>query len=389
MTPEGVAFTTRGWALLGAAAVMALAAYLLGIEELYPLAVAAVVLVALARLWVEAGSWHVTVTRHVLPDRVPAGAEARVELTVVNNGRRTTPPVVAADGFDGGRRWARFAIAPLVAGESRRASYRLPATRRGVYHLGPLQLNFADPMGLARRTRITAPDTSLTVHPRFELVPVQGVSSHRDADLRQALPVLSGGSNEFYALREYIPGDDLRHVHWPTTARLDDLVVRQPENVRWGRLTVAADLRAGVHTAESVESVLEATATVAMSCIRSGLQVRVVTTAGFDSGHGAGHWHGPAVLDGLAASGPHRAASAAPFRVVGNEPVVLITTDRAGAGDLESVVGLVGTRGTTVVVFETASGTGPAAPGLAYLTVRVPPGGSFSRAWANVEAARC
>jgi uncharacterized protein (DUF58 family) len=389
MTGEGAALTARGWALLGGAAVLALVAYLFGLQELYALSAGASVLVASARIWVGSQPWDMHVSRHVHPDRVPAGAEARVELTVVNAGSRATPPVGAADCFDGGRRWARFAIAPLAPGESRRASYRLPAARRGVYHLGPLNLHFGDPMGLARRTSVTAPNTSLTVHPRFDMVPVTSVSSHRDDDVRSSLPVLGRGINEFYALREYVPGDDLRHVHWPSTARVDDLVIRQPENVHWGRVTVAADLRAGVHEGESIEDVLSAVASVAMSSLREGLQVRVVTTAGFDSGHGGGRLHAPAILDALAASHLHRADSTSPYRVIGTDPVVLITTSRATAADINSAVRLGGARGTTIVIIGTASGSAPVAPGLSRHTVKVPVGGSFASAWAAAEAARC
>lgn len=389
MTGEGAALTTRGWALLGSAAILALVAYLFGLQELYALAAGALVVVASARIWVGSQPWEMHVSRHVHPDRVPAGTEARVELTVVNAGPRTTPPVAAADCFDGGRRWARFAIAPLEPRQRRKASYRLPATRRGVYHLGPLELTFGDPMGLARRTCTTAHDTSLTVHPRFDIVPVSSVSSHRDDDVRSSLPVLGRGSNEFYALREYVPGDDLRHVHWPSTARLDDLVIRQPENVHWGRVTVAADLRGRVHEGESIEDVLSAVASVAMSSLREGLQVRVVTTAGFDSGHGGGRLHGPAILDALAASQLHRADSTAPYRVIGTDPVVLITTSRATAADIKSAVRLGGARGTTIVIIGIETGSALVAPGLARHIVTVPVGGSFASQWAAAEAAKC
>jgi uncharacterized protein (DUF58 family) len=381
--------TTRGWSLLGAAAVGALGAYLFGVEELYPLSLAAVVVVVVARLWAAGGGpRRVEVSRRVHPERVPAGAEARVELVVTNQGRRTTPPLEAADCFDAGRRWARFAIGPLAPGETRRASYRLPTSRRGIFRLGPLQLQAADPMGLAHQTSVVASKTSVTVHPRFSVVPVQGTSSHRDADLRQALPVMSRGSTEFYALRGYVPGDDLRHVHWPSTARLDDLVVRQPENVRWGRITVAADVRAPVHAGDSLEDVLSATASIAVSSLRAGLEVRVVTSAGFDSGHGSGTLHGPHLLDGLAAAEPHGGPSPAPFRTAGGEPVVVVTTDRCAASDFEAVIGGGAARGAMAVVFETPGGPPRGAGRFPCTTVRVPLGVPFTAAWSEV-AARC
>ncbi|HLI52917.1 MAG TPA: DUF58 domain-containing protein [Acidimicrobiales bacterium] len=380
--------TTRGWSLLVAAAVGALCAYLVGVEELYPLSLAAVVVVTAARLWAASGGPRaVEVSRRVHPERVPAGAEARVELVVANQGRRTTPPLEAADCFDGGRRWARFAIAPLAPGETRRASYRLPTSRRGIFRLGPLELHATDPMGLAHRTTVVASKTSVTVHPRFSVVPVQGTSSHRDADLRQPLPIMSRGSTEFYALRGYVPGDDLRHVHWPSTARLDDLVVRQPENVRWGRITVAADARASLHAGDSIEEVLSATASIAVSSLRAGLEVRVVTSDGFDSGHGSGAAHGPHILDGLAAAEAHGGLSPTPFRAAGGEPVVVVTTDRCAPSDFEPLIGGGAGRGATAVVFETPGGP-PRGGLLPCTTVRVPLGVPFTTAWSEA-AARC
>lgn len=395
MTEAGRGLTTRGRSVLAAAAVLATAGYLFGIQELYSLALAAAVLVAGARLWVQLRRWDLAVTRQVHPARVQAGQEARVELTARNDGHRRSPSVEASDAFDGGRRWARFSIAPLQPGENRSTSYRLPSARRGVYHLGPLVLRAGDPFGLAHESRSTAPDTSLTVHPRHDLLPTHSVSSHRDDDRRLVRPLLGKGGNEFYMLREYVPGDDLRRVHWPSTARVDDLVIRQPETVRRGRLTVVADLRAPVHDADSLEAVVSATASVAVSSLRAGLQVRVVTTAGFDSGHTSGRVSAVALLDGLAAADLHRpVAGAPPFRMAGRlDPVVLVTTDRSAEADLESAFGLGGPSGTTVIVFETAEGSEPVlnvgSGRGTRRSVRVPAGGSFASAWTAWEEASC
>lgn len=381
---------------------MALAGWLFGIGELYCIALAALVLVSAARVWVDARKWHLQVSRFVHPARVTAGQEARVELAVRNPNPRSSSPVEARDPFDGGRRWARFAIAPVPAGEVRRSSYRLPSTCRGVYRLGPLELRLFDPLGLACSVQQTAADTSLTVHPVYEIVPVTGLSVHRDEDRRQPQPVIGKGGNEFYMLREYVPGDDLRHVHWPSTARQDDLVIRQPENLRRGRLTIAVDLRAGIQDDQTVEVVLSAVATLAISSLRSGMQVRVVTTGGWDSGHGTGRDHGPALLDGLAAASLHRPRpGAAPFRLAGGqEPVVVMTTDRVSDADLQAAFGISGPTNTTLVVFDMAGrGAGGGAtpggggsgqvrrPGSRRL-VPVPVGGSFATSWASYTQSR-
>jgi uncharacterized protein (DUF58 family) len=373
--------TTRGRVVLASGIGMAIAAWLFGVEELYSLAVGAAVLCLGARIWVDLRRWNLQVSRYVHPSRVAAGQEARVELAVQNQGAHPSPLVEARDPFDGGRRYARFSIAPIQPGVHLTSSYRLPSTRRGVHRLGPLELRLTDPLGLASSTRTTALETSLTVHPRYDIVPVHGLSSHRDEDRRLPQPVIGRVGQEFYGLREYVPGDDLRHVHWPTTARLDNLVIRQPENLRRGRLTIMADLRANVQDDETVEAVLSAVASLAMSSLASGLQVRVVSTAGWDSGHGTGRDHGPALLDGLAAAETHPPRPhVAPFRLAGGlEPLVVVTTDRCSDSDLRSAVGMSGPTGTTMVVFE----TGPATDRQAgRRLVRVGRGASFAEAWA-------
>jgi uncharacterized protein (DUF58 family) len=387
-SPLGDSLTPRGKVIVVVGAAMALAAWLFGIEELYCLAVAALGLVGGARLWVAVHRWNLAVVRIVHPSRVPAGRDARIELAVTNNHWRASPAVDARDPFDGGRRVARFSIAPIARGESRRSSYRLAAAHRGVYKLGPLELKVLDPFGLAGSRRVTSAETTLTVHPDYELVPVAGPSSHREDDRRQQRPVIGKGGSEFFMLREYVPGDDLRHVHWPSTARLDDLVIRQPENLPRGRLTVAVDLRASVVDDETLERMVSAAASLVMSALQSGTQVRLVTTDSWDSGHGSGGRHGTFVLDGLAGARLHRPRPGrVPFRLAGGlEPVIVVTTDRAPGSDLEAAFGMGGVQGTTLVVFETAVSGPPGGQGGSRRFVRVGRTETFAQAW-TVHAA--
>jgi uncharacterized protein (DUF58 family) len=365
---------------------MALVALLFGILELYPIAGASAMLVAGAWGWLSFQDFDVRVRRTVHPARVPAGMEARVELTVRNAGARTSPPISASDPFDGGKKWARFAVAPLAPGEIRVASYRLPTGRRGIYRLGPLELEVTDPFGMARIIRSTTPDASLTVHPRIEPLANRAIFARRDQESRLPQPVLGQGGNEFYGLRQYMTGDDLRHVHWPSTARVDDLIIRQPENVWRGRFLLAVDLRSRVHDRESVERVLSAIASLATAAIAAGVQVRVVSTAGFDSGYVSSTAKGPSILDALAAASPHPGGSLPEcLRMLRRpEPLIAVTTDSCDEEDLSSVIRLSGGGEATVVIFERAGGRDSAVSlslaGWARL-VRVPRGASFRNAW--------
>ena len=127
------------------------------------------------------------------------------------------------------------------------AAYTLPTSRRGLFALGPLELELSDPFGLARIVSIGCPPSTLTVHPRVDVIRSRFAPAERDPDSRVPLPVLGRVGEEFYGLREYRDGDDLRRVHWASTARVDRLMIRQPESLMQGKLTVAIDLRTSVH----------------------------------------------------------------------------------------------------------------------------------------------
>ena len=111
---------------------------------------------------------------------------------------------------------------------------------------------------------------------------------------------LGRGGEDFYALREYVVGDDLRRVHWPSTARHDDLMVRQDELPWQGRATVLVDVRASTNTADSLELVISAAASIVASSARRQDLVRLVSTDGADSGFAAGHAHIEAIMEHLA-----------------------------------------------------------------------------------------
>jgi len=372
MNPGGAGLTRKGFGMLALAGAMGVSAILFGIQELYPIGAAAVVLVLAARVWVSGQNWDLRVSRHIQPVRVPAGVEARVALNVVNHSRRRSPVIMASDPFDEGKRWARFSIAPLAPGGERTASYRLPTSNRGIFRLGPLELEVTDPFGLARVLRCATPDASLTVHPRVDKISSRSVSAHNDRDMH--LPVLGRSGDEFYGLREYEPGDDLRMVHWPSTARVDNLVIRQAESLWRGRATIAIDLRSAVHDSETLEPALSAGASVAAAALRAGLHIRVVTTGGLDTdfgttaAHRANTHQGTSLTEGLLA-----------LRT--SDPLIVITTDATSDADLASACRLGQLRNATAVVFERkAARDGYRVPSNGRY-IRIRPGTSFRAAW--------
>jgi len=343
---------------------------LLGVVELYVVAVAAFTLVASAAVYVRITRFQLEAVRELRPQRVTAGTSSRVELAVRNTTTSRSPVLTARDPFDGGRRWARFLLAPLAAGETARAAYRLPTDRRGIYDLGPLELELADPLRLAATSLIGAPITKLTVYPHIDEIAALSPTSGNDPMAGADHPTGLGHAGEdFYALRDYNEGDDLRRVHWAATAKHDSLMVRQDEMPWQGRATVLLDLRRGVHSPASVELAISAAASIVNASWRRRSLVRLATTSAMNSGFGAGTAHVEAILEHLAGvstdgSRDMLGVLAALRREGSGGALVVVTTAGATGADLEALGRLRFRFALTVVVIErsAADPSSPATP---------------------------
>jgi uncharacterized protein (DUF58 family) len=287
--------------LLGGAAAI-FAGRLFGLVELYVVGAGCAALVAVAFARVASTRLRLEVARHVTPRRVHAGQPARVELTVSNRGERGTPVLRLHDPVSG-TQGATVFLAPVDDGVTVRSAYRLPTDRRGVVAIGPLGVVVTDPFGIAAVRAEAAPQTELIVLPRIDdIVPPPPSSGDEPLSGVRQVTLAATGGDDFAALREYVVGDDLRRVHWASSAHHGDLLVRQDE-VHWqGRTTVVLDTRVHTHRGgESFEVAVSAAASVIAAAWRRRDLVRLVTTAGFDSGIAAGQAHSEALLEFLAA----------------------------------------------------------------------------------------
>ncbi len=353
-----VSLTPRGQALTASAGALALGAFLSGALELYGLSAAALVLVVVAWGRARFASWDVAFTRTVTPARVAIGGTCRVDVVACNTGRRASPRAEGRDPFGDTGRTARFSIASLRPGEVRRTSYRVTPSRRGVYSLGPLSVRVCDPFGLAEAVGRAAGEAKLRVHPRFEVLPDSALPG--GGRLRRRATGQSDGTEpDTFLLKRYSVGDDIRRVHWPTTARVGDLTLRHDEPRHSGLVVVLVDLRrdtvagdnapgsnpdAEIDAGKSdvLETILEATATLAVSWLRAGYLVRLLTSAGFDSGRGAAQSHSTTILDALSEAATHEAQQQRlPELPSADIPLVVVTTDKC---DQRRFVALVGQR---------------------------------------------
>lgn len=403
--------------MLTAAVAMGCTARLLGLIELYVLAAGAAGLVVAALVYVTVRDVNLEITRSLNPTRVHAGNVTRVTLAVRNRSHRSSPLVAITDplrpsgnparnGAPAGA--AKFVIEPVAAGQAEAAEYRLPADHRGVFAIGPMTGDLLDPFGMARRRITLASLSELVIYPAVEPLGARADRRGRisDADApRSSLRSPAGG--EFAGLRAYRQGDDLRRVHWPSTARTGQIMIRQHEVAGQGRVTVGIDASSSSHPDAAVfEAAVSAAASLLVSGATRGSSVRLVTAteAGldFDTGFDTGLAHLDVALDRLARLDPHADGAGASGH--GAAVPVGSARDRGATGEPRASVVLVGTdesangwHGLLQLADDVASVTavifGPGSPGGApgdpgpTPVVRVGPGRRFAPAWDGAHAA--
>lgn len=332
-----IRLTRGGWLAAGIGTAVGATGRALGVIELTLLGLGTVALVAAALALVVLTRLDVGMGRAAQPLRVHAGEPSQARATVHNRGRRATPVLTLHDPV--GDADVALRMAPIVAGGRASTTYDLPTRRRGIVPLGPLGLEMTDPFGLARARVRGGGRASLTVYPRVDriepLPPAAGSDLHGETDQAHRL---SPAGDEFYALRPYVVGDDLRRVHWSSTAHADTLMVRQDEQPRQGRVTVALDLRSGTRWPAALELVVSAAASVVRASRSVHDLVRVVSSDGTDTGYAADPRHTAAVMEHLARVGPSPEGTVRPLlgrlgRTTGGGALVVVgAADDDGAG---------------------------------------------------------
>lgn len=282
--------TRRGWTIVGGAFVALIAGRILGITELYGLGFAGFVLVVLARIYVSRGAGELTVWTKASPQVARLGEAARLDVRVHNVGLTRSRGALLRDlpykGLREPIRVGEIQVSPLDPAESARIVLELPTIRRGAFEFADLGLAFEDPLGLACRTRRTGAEARLVVLPYIEELPElapAGDMTDREEASRSAAVRLRTGLSSF---RLYEQGDDLRRVHWKTTARIGELMVREggdPESPESRSVTVVLDCRRPLHTADSFETAVSAAASVIDTAAAYGSAIRLVTTTGVDT----------------------------------------------------------------------------------------------------------
>jgi uncharacterized protein (DUF58 family) len=305
--------TTRGRCLFAAGVAAALCSAVLNERDLLRVGAFVIALPIVASLYAASARIGLAAVR-TLPRRVSVDSSVEVHLQVHGGTHVPAGGLLLEDGVPyalGSK--PRFVVERLHRNASTNLRYPLRPVLRGVHQVGPVTARITDPFGLAEFERTLGGHSRLIVAPK--VVPLSGVpgGTGLGSGDNGMVRLRTGQGDDDAFIRPYRHGDDLRKVHWRSTAKRDELMVRVEERPWRGGTTVLLDRRSAAHRGSGVASSLEWAVSLAASvCLhlhRHGHHVRLATEDGrvLAGGTADGGHSDAAVLDTLAALQPsHR-----------------------------------------------------------------------------------
>jgi len=304
-------FTTRGRAFVAAGAAAGVLGLGLGQRTLLSIGGLLIILPVLSVLAASRTRYRISWARAITPARVPAGHTASVSIQLDNVSRLPTGLLLAEDTvpYSIGSR-PRFILDRIEPGGTRRLTYPIQPDHRGKYAIGPLHVRVADAFGLAKVGSVAAPASTLVVTPAVTALPHTSLAGSwlGEGDARASTAAAAGEDD--VVPRAYRDGDELRRVHWRSTARYGELMVRREEQ-RWrNRAVLFLDTRLGGHggrgPASSFEYAVSAAASIGVHLAREEMDTEFVTDAGPSTAPGSFE---DVLLDTLAVIRPSRNSS--------------------------------------------------------------------------------
>ena len=269
------AVTPLGWFVLAVTvAGVLLGATLSWVEAWFVAVVGAALLLIATPFLIGTRAYRITIDL----DRrsVVVGGEVDAVIRIENDGARPALPAVAE--LPVGPALRELTVPFIGPHGTAELPARVPAPQRGLIQVGPLTVARRDPLALLRR-EVTWPDKHLVyVHPLTTPLPPNSAGLVRDLE-GAASRRLTDADLSFYAVREYAPGDAMRHVHWKSTAKTGTLMVRQYEESQTARVAVLFDARREEYASdEEFELGVSVAASVSVQAVREGRE-RFVASA--------------------------------------------------------------------------------------------------------------
>ncbi|HOA86064.1 MAG: DUF58 domain-containing protein [Microbacteriaceae bacterium] len=224
-----------GWAVIVSTVLAWLFSATLGWAELRTIAWCGTALIVICAFFL-IGRTEYRAKLEMAQRRIVVGERAFGRISLANPSRRAILPARVLLPVGAGS--ASFAVPRLGADAQHEDLFTVPTARRAILTVGPLSALRGDPLGLFERVHTWTDPVDLYVHPRTVLLDGATAGYMRDIE---GLPTrdLSSDDVSFHAMREYVPGDDMRHIHWRSTARTGTVMVRQFEETRRSHTVIA------------------------------------------------------------------------------------------------------------------------------------------------------
>lgn len=356
--------TTRGRSFLASGVACIGCGMAFGERDLLRLGVFLVALPLLGLAALYRTRYRMSCTRRLDPARVPMGQTATVTLRLENLSRLPTGVLLLEDRlpyrFGSPPRFVLDRMEPMGV---REVQYTLHCDARGRFEIGPLSVRLTDPFGLAELTRSFLTLETLVVTPQVQPLPRVSLGGEWAGSGESRARSVGSAGDQDVAPREYRQGDDLRRVHWRSTARYGELMVRREEQPWQARACVLLDTRFAAHRGSGPDSSFEwavsAAASVSVSLTRGGYVLRFLDGTGAELADGETNIEGR-LLDGLAEVQGTRDARLSDgverVRRGGGEGLLIAILGQVTPGEAAAVARLrTGGTASVVLLLDTAS----------------------------------
>lgn len=256
-----IPLTPLGWAVIIAAALCVAAGLWLAWIEFLVVGLG-LILALLTALPFVLGGKGLRIERHVVPERVQVGGHASSRLEMFNDGKSPSAPRSVEDLI--GDNVVRIDVPAILPGDSSTSVTTLPTARRQLLEVGPAMVTRSDPLGLMRIELGRTDIDQLWVHPCYTALASARAGFAKDLE-GPTFDNSPAGDVAFHTIREYQRGDDIRHIHWMSTARTGNLMVRHFVDNRRPHLAVLVDDRTKSMNADQFESAIEVAASQIVS----------------------------------------------------------------------------------------------------------------------------
>jgi uncharacterized protein (DUF58 family) len=273
--------SARGAVVVAVGVLLWIAARVVGSQDLHIVAVGVTILPLIAWVFVRLNRHNLEMTRRLSATKVPLGQRVTVDLEVENHSGVATSFLLLEDLLPVSLgRPARIVLTGIPARTSQRVTYSLTCRNRGRFHIGPVSIAASDPFALTRVRVDFRHRDELVVFPEIERLG-SGLPSPFGigAGTSSSHHVFRTG-DDFYTMREYQIGDDLRRIHWPSVARRGRLMIRQDETARRSRAALFLDTRVvalGQTGQPGFEKAVSAAASIGALFTQSGFSLQLVT----------------------------------------------------------------------------------------------------------------